>query len=93
MHFGEHGNQGLAEADDDSPAIAARNAGLGLKLFFVYLVAYAGFVLVSAFAPARMAVRPWGGINLAIWWGFGLLGLALVMSLVYSWLCRARGNT
>jgi len=44
------------------------------------------------FAPDRMAARPWAGINLAIWSGFGLIGLALVMSLLYSWLCRARGE-
>jgi hypothetical protein len=30
----------------------------------------------------------WGGVNLAIWYGFGLIGGALVLALIYAWLCR-----
>jgi hypothetical protein len=29
-------------------------------------------------------------VNLAIWYGFGLIGAAGVVALVYSWLCRAQ---
>ena len=76
--------------DDESPLIAARNARVGLVLFAIYLFFYAAFVLISAFHPDWMAERPGGGVNLAIWSGFGLLTGALVMALVYSWLCRAR---
>lgn len=76
--------------DDDSPTVAAHNARVGMILFVLYLAFYAAFVLISAFAPAWMAQRPWAGINLAIWYGFGLIGAALGLSLVYSWLCRAR---
>ena len=84
----EHGTN--EPADDDSPLIAARNARVGLILFAIYLFFYAAFVLISAFNPEWMAQRPGGGVNLAIWTGFGLLAGALVMALVYSWLCRAR---
>lgn len=76
---------------EDAPHEQRRNARIGMLLFIVYTACYAAFVLTAAFAPQRMATRPWAGINLAIWSGFGLLLLALVLSLVYSWLCRARG--
>ncbi len=84
----DHGATDLP--DDESPSAVARNARVGMLLFVVYLAFYAGFVLTAAFAPALMAGRPWAGVNLAIWYGFGLLGGALVLALFYSWLCRAR---
>jgi uncharacterized membrane protein (DUF485 family) len=76
---------------DDTPLEQRRNARIGMLLFIIYTACYTAFVLTAAFAPQRMATRPWADINLAIWSGFGLLVLALVLSLVYSWLCRARG--
>jgi uncharacterized membrane protein (DUF485 family) len=87
-----HWDPGVTPSNDDAPHIAARNARVGMVLFVFYSACYAAFVLTCVFAPDRMAARPWAGINLAIWSGFGLLGLALVMSLLYSWLCRGRGE-
>jgi uncharacterized membrane protein (DUF485 family) len=84
----DHG--GNEPAEDDSPLVAARNARVGLVLFAIYLFFYAAFVLISAFNLDWMAQRPGGGVNLAIWSGFGLLAGALAMALVYSWLCRER---
>jgi uncharacterized membrane protein (DUF485 family) len=66
----------------------SRNARIGLVLFFVYLVLYGGFVLVSAFAPAVMETTLLAGVNLAILYGFGLILAAFVLALVYGWLCR-----
>jgi len=65
-----------------------RNARLGLWLFGLYLLLYAGFVLLAAFSPATMERTPFAGVNLAIWYGFGLIFAALVLALVYGWLCR-----
>ena len=65
-----------------------RNARIGLVLFFVYLAFYGGFVLLAAFAPATMARTPWAGVNLAIWYGFALIAAALLLALIYGWLCR-----
>jgi len=90
MHIGEEHRGAAGPADDDTPLIAARNARTGMRLFAIYLPLYAAFVLICAFAPGWMAQRPLAGINLAIWYGFGLLGGALLLALVYSWLCRAR---
>jgi len=66
----------------------ARNARVGLILFFIYLVLYSGFVLVNAFAPSWMDVVVFQGINLAIVSGFGLILVALILSAVYGFICR-----
>ncbi len=74
------------------PVIVARNARYGLVLFCLYLVFYATFVGLNAFAPAAMEANI-GGVNLAIVYGFGLIVLALVLALLYCWLCRATTST
>ena len=66
----------------------SKNARLGLQLFCVYLVLYGGFVLLNAFAPQTMEITPLAGINLAILYGFGLIGAALVLALIYGVLCK-----
>ncbi|MEX2111580.1 MAG: DUF485 domain-containing protein [Pirellulales bacterium] len=85
-----HWDHGKTPDEGNHPRTAARNARWGMVLFVLYLVGYAGFVLAGAFAPAWLAQRPWAGVNLAIWYGFGLIVAALAVALVYSWLCRAR---
>ena len=69
--------------------MANRNARIGLILFVVYLAFYAGFVLLAAFSPATMSRTPWAGVNLAIWYGFALIAAALILALVYGYLCRS----
>ena len=65
-----------------------RNSRIGLWFFAVYLVLYGVFVLLNAFAPQTMEVTPIAGVNLAILYGFGLIIVALVLALLYGWLCR-----
>jgi uncharacterized membrane protein (DUF485 family) len=65
------------------------NRRLGLALFAVYLLLYGGFVLLAAFAPDSMETTPVAGVNLAIWYGFGLIAAAFVLALVYGWACRS----
>jgi hypothetical protein len=36
-----------------------------------------------------MEITPLWGVNLAILYGFGLIAAALLLALVYSWLCTA----
>jgi len=66
-----------------------RNARIGLVLFSIYLLLYGGFVLLNAFSPDTMSITPVAGINLAILYGFGLIVAALVLALLYGWLCRS----
>lgn len=66
----------------------SRIARVGLILFAVYLALYGGFVFLNAFVPEAMEVLPFMGVNLAIWYGFGLIIAALLLALLYGWLCR-----
>jgi uncharacterized membrane protein (DUF485 family) len=71
----------------------ARNTRWGLVLFAVYLAFYSGFVLLAAFSPEMLARSPFAGVNLAIWYGFALIVVALVLALVYGWVCRSDGSS
>ena len=63
-----------------------RNARIGLRFFFAYLVLYAGFVLLNAFA-AHWMERTLGGVNVAILYGFGLIAAAIVLAMIYGMVC------
>jgi uncharacterized membrane protein (DUF485 family) len=67
--------------------MSRRNARIGMVLFCVYLVFYGGFVLLNAFAPDVMERTPWAGVNLAIWYGFALIVVAMALALLYGWWC------
>ena len=75
---------------DNHPETVSRNARYGLILFAVYVAFYLGFMLICAIAPAKMSepVAMFGGVNLAIAYGFGLIVVALLLALVYMILCR-----
>ena len=66
----------------------AANSRLGLRLFFIYSLFYFGFVLVNAFAADWSEWVPFAGLNLAILWGFSLIGLAFVLAMIYGLACK-----
>ncbi len=70
----------------------SRNARIGMMLFVVYLLFYSGYVLINAISPQTMEQTPLAGVNLAIWYGFGLFIAALVLALIYGWLCKPPEN-
>jgi uncharacterized membrane protein (DUF485 family) len=84
----DHGSTHPKEIED--PLIAARNARYGMVLFLIYLAFYGGFVVLNTFAPQQMETTPAFGVNLAILYGFGLIVVAMVLALLYSWMCRAQ---
>ena len=67
-----------------------RVSRIGLLLFAIYLVLYGGFVLLAAFSPQTMELTPLAGVNLAIWYGFGLIVAAFLLALVYGWTNRSK---
>lgn len=75
------------DVDDTPEAASPRNARLGLWLFSVYLLVYALFVALSAFAPETLDAVV-GGVNLGIIYGFGLIASAFLLALVYAGLCE-----
>jgi uncharacterized membrane protein (DUF485 family) len=60
-------------------------------LFALYLACYLAFTILTAFNREVMAWKPFGGVNLAVLSGFGLIGAALALALLYWWLSRDRG--
>lgn len=64
------------------------NTRLGIWLFAIYLVLYGVFVGIAAFRTQWMESRPLGGLNLSVIYGFGLILVAMVLALVYGFLCR-----
>lgn len=78
--------------DDETEEISARNARNGMILFLSYLIVYSVYVVLNAFKPTVMDAVPLLGINLAVLYGVGLIVLALVLALVYAWLCRSTRN-
>jgi len=62
---------------------------LGIYLFIVYCIVYAGFVAINTVSPKAMGVIIFAGLNLACVYGFGLIILAIVMGLIYNAMCTA----
>ena len=70
-------------------ARTAHHARIGIVLFAIYVVLYAGFMILAAFRPDLMdAPTPLGSVNLAIMYGMGLILAAFVLAVVYIYLCR-----
>ena len=63
-----------------------RNTRLGRRLFLVYLVLYAAYVLITAVRPATMDM-PIAGVNLSIWAGAVLILAAVFLALLYGVMC------
>ena len=79
---------------DDHPDTISRNMRWGLVLFAVYVVLYAGFMYIAAFRLDLMArATPLGSVNLAIMYGMGLILAALVLALIYMFICRNPGKS
>ena len=82
---------------DHGPAVqygpdnAARfKTKLGLILFFIYAVIYGVFVFINTVNPVLMEKEMFGGLNLAIVYGFGLIIFAIVLGLVYNNICTKK---
>ena len=72
---------------EEHPHVVNRNARYGAVLFAVYVALYGGFVFLAVFRTPVMATVMPGGANLAIAYGFALIGAALLLALVYVLLC------
>jgi uncharacterized membrane protein (DUF485 family) len=82
----DHGPSHADEPED--LAVSARHARIGRLLFAIYLVFYIGYMLLTAFRLDVMR-QSYGGVNLAILYGFGLILGAFVLAMIYGWLCRS----
>ncbi len=65
-----------------------RKSALGVRMTTLYSVVYIGFVGVSVFRPQWMGVRAIFGLNLAIAYGLGLILFAIILAVIYNYLCK-----
>jgi uncharacterized membrane protein (DUF485 family) len=56
---------------------------LGLALFSIYVLLYGGFMGLVLMRPDLLSWRPFGGVNLAIASGMGLIAAAFVLAVIY----------
>ena len=65
---------------------------LGVILFFVYFIIYAGFVAIGVADYTLMGKIVLGNQNLAVVYGFGLIIFAILLGLFYNWRCTKFEN-
>ncbi len=56
---------------------------LGVVLLAIYVVVYAGYIVVCGFNHSLAASSAPGGVNVAVAYGFGLIVFALVLAIIY----------
>lgn len=76
------------EPSEPEPRAVATRARVGLLLFFVYVLLYGGFMGLVLLRPDMLSLRPFGGVNLAIAYGLGLIVAALLLAVAYMVACR-----
>ncbi len=60
---------------------------IGARMFILYSIVYAGFVVINVVKPVLMEKNIFAGLNLAVVYGFGLIVLALILALIYNVMC------
>ena len=63
---------------------------LGVWMFLAYVIVYSGFVAINVIKPSMMESVVFFGLNLVVVYGFGLIIVALILSLIYNQLCRVK---
>ncbi len=63
---------------------------LGVWMFLLYAIIYAGFVAINVIKPLLMEKIVLFGLNLAVVYGMGLIVFALVLAIIYNRACGKR---
>lgn len=65
---------------------------LGVVMFILYGLIYAGFVAINVIDAKLMEMTVLWGLNLAIVYGMGLILFALVLAMIYNAMCTGKEN-
>ena len=76
-------DHGPAVEHEQDPASGFKTK-IGLILFLIYGLIYAGFIAINTLKPRLMEMKVLLGVNLAVVYGFGLILLAIILGLVYN---------
>ena len=79
----EHGPAVELEKDN----AIGKKSKMGIRMFLLYFVIYAGFVAINTLKPKLMGKIIFMGLNLAVLYGFGLIIFAIILGLIYNKLC------
>jgi uncharacterized membrane protein (DUF485 family) len=81
---------GPASHSGSDPA-SRYKARLGVVMFIIYCIVYAGFVLLNVVSEGKaMQAIVAVGLNLAVVYGMGLIIFALILALIYNYLCARK---
>ncbi|MEZ4386143.1 MAG: DUF485 domain-containing protein [Candidatus Krumholzibacteriia bacterium] len=81
---------GPAQDSGPDPASGYKTR-LGVVMFIIYCVVYAGFVFTNVLTEGKaMQTIVVAGLNLAVVYGIGLIVFALVLALIYNALCTKK---
>jgi len=83
-----HENQSSAEVESNDVLVARRRWSMALLVFFS--VIYAGFIGLCAFAYQWFSTITWMGVPAPVWYGLGLIFLALGIAGLYGHLTRLK---
>ncbi len=72
---------------EESEALTKKKSALGIRLFFVYLILYAGFVIIGVVQYELLSNQVFAGLNLALVYGIGLIVIAVIMGIIYNYFC------
>lgn len=81
-------SHGPATEWKENKSLDKKKARLGVVMFVIYTVIYAGFILINVMDSQIMRINI-GSFNVAIVYGFGLIILALVLAIVYNHVCTS----
>ena len=74
--------------DDESAKTIAIRERIGLILLTIFSFVYFVFIFLCAFANAWFAAVTFWEVPATVWYGFGLIALALIIAGVYGRLSR-----
>lgn len=72
---------------EEKEIVTRQKSKLGVRLFFIYLICYAGFVALGVFNYELLSTTVFSGLNLAIVYGIGLILFAVIMGIIYNYYC------
>lgn len=72
---------------EEKEIVTQQKSKLGVRLFFIYLICYAGFVTIGVFNYELLSTTVFFGLNLAIAYGIGLILFAIILGIIYNYYC------
>lgn len=77
----------INESIEEQEIVTQQKSKLGIRLFFVYLIFYAGFVIIGVFNYELLSTSVLFGLNLAVVYGIGLIVFAVILGVIYNYFC------